>query len=134
MKSLAKVSTPKKLDMFNMSLDYMSNYNVSQKNFVDFILAYCEHELLTSTEDSIATISRVTNAAKGSISVTARSIGMTVVKICSTFIQVYNRSKKSTLPFHFVDIHYYKLQAKIGCTFIYVYSNERLGKIITLCS
>ena len=50
--------------MFNMSLDYMSNYNVSQENFVDFILAYCEHELLTSTGDSIATISRVTNAAK----------------------------------------------------------------------
>ena len=104
----------------------MSNYNVSQENFLDFILAYCEYELLTSTGDSIATISRVTNAAKGSISVTARCIGMTVVNICSTFIEVYNRSKKSTLPFHFVDIQYYKLQAKIGCTFIYVYSNERL--------
>ena len=123
---MQKVALQKKLDMFNMSLDYMSNYNVSQENFIDFILAYCEHELLTSTGDSIATISRVTNAAKGSISVTARRIGMTVVKICRTFIQVYNISKKGTLPFNFVDIHYYKLQAKIGCTFIYVYSKERL--------
>ena len=120
--------------MLKISLDYRSSKSVSQKNFVDFISAYCEHELLTSTGDSIATISRVTNAAKGAISVTARSIGMTVVKICSTFIQVYSRSKKSTLLFHFVDIHYHKLQVKIGCTFIYVYSNERLLKIITLCS
>ena len=76
-------------DMFWTNQYYMPYKNTIQENFVDFISAYFKHYLLTSTRDSIATISGVTYAVKPPIGIFASSLSMTVVKICNTFIYIY---------------------------------------------
>ena len=61
----------------------------------DYFISRYFNWLLSSAGNANAIISNITYAAKRPISIDASDFGMTVVKICSTYIHIY-KSMKST--------------------------------------